>query len=847
MLEKMMKYAAFVTWFPLTLGGCASSGGLDSFRHIAVTYQSQEKQAGKEGFPSRMVLTNQGATALENKGWALYFNFGRPVIPDSLPETVLFTPVNGDLVRLEPTEQFGPLRPGESRPIPFRTRRGVFKECDAPAGLYFAVTKGSQAGQAVAISDYRIEPIPSSGDSFPTPQRRFRENASLSLLPTDQVAKIVPSAALYRPGNGSLFIKENMEIASPQSLSAEADFLAAALEPILGYLPRRAAEDAGPAANRILLRVGDLRLGSDKPAQEAYRLRIDDKGIEITGTEAAGVFYGIQSLRALLPTPGRTEQMVNVEPIELDYATLEDWPMFGYRGMHLDVSRNFHSKQSVLKLLDVMAFYKLNRFHFHLSDDEGWRLPVEALPELTQLGGRRGHSLDERDHLVPSYGSGPDPDASPGSGAYSRDDFIEILRYARQRHIEVIPEIDVPGHARAAIKSMQSRYHRLMTEGRPEEALEFLLSDPDDESQYRSIQGWKDNVVNPCQESTYRFLETVVDELVTLYREAGAPLTTIHSGGDEVPRGVWAGSPACQRLLAESQQLSSVEDLADYFLKRIHGLIDSRGLVSAGWEEIAFQESSLGQGDRKPHPDFREERFLAYVWNTSPGSGSQDGAYRLANAGCRVVLSNASNLYFDLAYDADPKEPGYTWAGLVDTRKPFEVAPFDLNRGGSDLEALTAEGKKNIAGIQGQLWSENAKGPELMEYLAFPKLLGLAERAWAQQPDWMSIDGPEREQALATAWNRFANALGQRELPRLDYLFGGVGYRLPPPGAVIEEGILKANLAFPGLEIRYTTDGTVPEADSTLYQGPVAVEGPVQLRSFDTRGRGSRVSAVSQE
>ncbi|MEE8583226.1 MAG: family 20 glycosylhydrolase [Acidobacteriota bacterium] len=844
----MMKYAAFATWFPLTLGGCASSAGLDSFRHISVTYQSQEKQAGKEGFPSRMVLTNQGATALENKGWALYFNFGRLVIPESLPESVHITPVNGDLVRLEPTERFAPLRPGESRQIPFRTRRGVFKECDAPAGLYFALTKGSQAGQAAAVSDYRIQPIPSSGDSFPAPQRRFRENASLSLLPADQVAKIVPTAALYRPGNGSLFINENMEIASSQSLSAEADFLAAALEPILGSAPQLVAEDSGPAPNRIILRLANLRLGSQAATKEAYRLRIDGQGIEIAGSDAAGIFYGIQTLRALLPLRSRLANVVQ-QPIELEYARLEDWPMFGYRGMHLDVSRNFHSKQSVLKLLDLMAFYKLNRFHFHLSDDEGWRLPVEALPELTQVGGRRGHSLDERDYLVPSFGSGPDPDASQGSGAYSRDDFIEILRYARQRHIEVIPEIDVPGHARAAIKSMQSRYHRLMAEGRPEEALEFLLSDPGDESRYRSIQGWKDNVVNPCQESTYRFLETVVDELVALYREAGAPLTTIHTGGDEVPRGVWAGSPACQRLLAESQQLSSVEELADYFLKRFHELIDSRGLITAGWEEIAFQESSLGHGhgDRKPHPDFLEERFLAYVWNTSSGSGSQDGAYRLANAGYRVVLSNASNLYFDLAYDADPKEPGYTWAGLVDTRKPYEFAPFDLTRGGSNLEALTAEGKKNIAGIQGQLWSENAKGPELMEYLAFPKLLGLAERAWAQQPDWMSMDGSQREQALATAWNRFANGLGQRELPRLDYLFGGVGYRLPPPGAVIEEGILKANLAFPGLEIRYTTDGTVPEADSTLYQGPVAVEGPVQLRSFDTRGRGSRVSAVSQE
>ncbi len=158
----------------------------------------------------------------------------------------------------------------------------------------------------------------------------------------------------------------------------------------------------------------------------------------------------------------------------------------------------------------------------------------------------------------------------------------------------------------------------------------------------------------------------------------------------------------------------------------------------------------------------------------------------------------------------------------------------------------TEAGKQNILGIQGQLWAENARGPAMMEYLAFPKLLGLAERAWSPPPAWAQIeDAAERRQQLDAAWSRFANTLGHRDLPRLDHLFGGVNYRLPPPGAVIEDGLLNANVAFPGLTIRYTTDGSEPTASSTLYEGPVAVSGTAKLKTFDARGGSSRTAVVS--
>src|SRR2546430_6711112 len=181
----------------------------------------------------------------------------------------------------------------------------------------------------------------------------------------------------------------------------------------------------------------------------------------------------------------------------------------------LDVARNFHPKAAVLRTLDLIARYKVNVFHLHLTDDEGWRIEMPSLPELTAVGARRGHTLDSGTHLPPAFGSGPDVDRTWGSAFYSRADYVEILRYAAARHIEVIPEIEMPGHARAAIKSMEANQ-------------QYRLNDPDDRSVYSSAQGYHDNVMNPALESTYHFIERVVGELVAMHREAGVPLRHIY-------------------------------------------------------------------------------------------------------------------------------------------------------------------------------------------------------------------------------------------------------------------------------------------------------------------------------
>jgi hexosaminidase len=234
--------------------------------------------------------------------------------------------------------------------------------------------------------------------------------------------------------------------------------------------------------------------------------------------------------------------------------------------------------------------------------------------------------------------------------------------------------------------------------------------------------------------------------------------------------------------------------------------------------------------------------------------------YKLANAGYKTVLGNVTNLYFDLAYEKHPEETGYYWGAFVDTKKVYEFNPFNIYLGatedkfGNPLDQekikskvkISEQGKKNILGIQGQLWGENLKGEKVLEYMAFPKLIALAERAWAQEPAWaITTNDGQRNAALNSVWNKFSNTIGQKELPRLDYLFGGVSYRISPPGAEIKDGQLYASVEFPGLIIRYTTDGSEPVASSAVYTGPVGIKAEtVKLKAFTTTDRASRTVVV---
>ena len=817
-----------------------------------------QQEAGKESegdrFQAEITITNRSAVPLGSKGWRLYFCNLRKFEQSLSADEVQISRVNGDLFWLGPQASFKPILPGESSTYSVRGMGSVVKECELPTGHYFVFydSQGKEIAVSAAI-EAKIAPFatreqtmrnPNDLVPVPTAGSRYEENLQLSKLPVDQVDLVLPTPEKLVRLPGKLVLDASAPICCDAGLEGEAQLLASQLSILFGKTV---------AVTKELEPLCLIRLQHGTHlAPEAYALSTSpDLGVTILGGGRAGVFYGVQSLLSLLP-PQAFEQPQDT--LTLPLVQIEDSPRFPYRGLLVDVARNFQSKETIKKLLDLMAFYKLNRLHWHLSDDEGWRVEIKAIPELTEIGSRRGHSVDERHWLIPSHGSGPDPEKTLGSGFYTQDEFVEILRYAAARHIVVIPEFDFPGHARAAIRATESRRLRLMEAGKPEQAAEFVLFDRDDPSKYESAQYFNDNVVDIGLESTFHFLDTVIGEIAGLYELAGVPLQVFHIGGDEVPHGAWQKSPAC-RALVDSGKVASLDQavLQDYFFLRMLDIFKRRNLRMAGWEEVLLTPNE--EGGKSPNRDFLGKPVAGYVWNNFWGWGQEDFAYRLANAGFDLVLCNATNLYFDLAHDKHPQEPGHGWAGYTELKKPYEFAPYNFFQNAhhdkmgrpipperfADAVRITDSGKARIRGIQGQLFSEFVRSPERLEYMTFPRTIALAERAWAKQPSWATANDPtQRELQLSTAWNRFVNTVGQRDLPRLDFLYGGTNYRIPLPGAKIVDGLLHANIALPGLELRYTTDGSQPRPDSSQYKNPVRIEGLVKLRAFDRRSRGSR-------
>ena len=854
-------YLSFL--FLIVLASCQQNNmQLPPIQDIAISWQMIANNGNS--YSSSFLIVNQSDTLFPANNWGLYFNQLPRTIGDVQSDGLNIRRVNGDFFEISPTPAFKGLLPGDSVQITFTTPFWATKESDAPCGLYFAFNNGEILE---TVTNYTVLPftepkqfLRNANDKIypPTAESIFTANSAIEHDSKEQMPPFLPTPKQFRYKKDSLEINANTTIVMADPLlENESNYLSNRLGSMLGNPPKIINDDT-ESNNKIVLSLRSKAIKGEETS--AYTLDIDQKkGIIIEGTDEAGVFYGIQSLLQLIPPKAFSQKM---PALALREISIKDAPAFSYRGMHVDVSRNFHTKEEVLKLLDVMALYKLNKFHFHLTDDEGWRLEISQLPELTSYGSQRGHTLDESEHLYPAYGSGAFNDY-PGSGYYSREDFIEILKFAKERHIEVIPEIDMPGHARAAIKAMEYRFNQLIEEGDAVAAQAFYLSDQQDTSKYESVQGYDDNVICVCQESTYDFLEVVVSEMVSMYEAAGVKLKTVHTGGDEVPQGAWSASKQCQDLLASNDKYQEVSDLPAYFVERFNGILQKFGITTAGWEEIALKIEHTADGERKEiNEAMLSKNLQPYVWNTVLGWGSEDLAYKLANAGFPVVMCNAPSLYFDFAYNGDPKEPGYYWGGLVDTRQVFRLAPYQLfltaeqDIMGNEVSPqelmqgrtlLTKEGKENILGIQGQLWSETVKTPEMFDYYLFPKLIGLAQRAWEGQPDWLNERNPAKQESdFKEAFGMFSAQVGQQVFPMLDNIYEGVHYRIPIPGAKIENGILTANIQYPGLEIRYTTDGTEPNENSTLYTAPIAVSGNVQLKAFNSLGRSSLTSYVGE-
>ena len=575
----------------------------------------------------------------------------------------------------------------------------------------------------------------------------------------------------------------------------------------------------------------------------SYQLNITNKVIEVIGVDANGVFNGLQSLASL----------VNLSDTRLPELSVVDEPHYQFRGMLVDVARNFHSKDFILKLLDQMAAYKLNKLHLHLGDDEGWRLEIPSLPELTEIGAQRCFDPSEEKCLMAQLGAGIDTNSAV-NGYYSVEDYQQILQAATARHIQVIPSLDMPGHSRSSVKAMTARYKKYQALEDEAKATEFLLEDFDDTTTYSSVQFYGDNTINACLESSYAFVTEVMLQVKQIHADAGQPLTRYHIGADETA-GAWIESPACKKFVANNDKgVTGMKDLGAYFVERVAGILSELDIETAGWSD----------GMEHTRVENMPAIVQANAWDTLFWGG-HDKVHQLANRNWQIVISTPDALYFDFPHEADPKEHGYYWASRhTNTEKVFQFMPdnlpvhaeFWLDREdkhytADDTKTPLAPGQKYL-GIQGQLWSENVRTDDMVEHKVFPRLLALAERAW-HLADWAvpynyqgasyssstDIFTEQMQVERDLAWSNFANTLGQKEFDKLE--IADISYRLPTVGAIIKEGKLNANIAFPGLIIEYQ----INDSEWFQYQQAVAVSGSVKVRSRSKNGlRTSRITEV---
>ena len=504
--------------------------------------------------------------------------------------------VNANFFRMYPAENFQPLAPGDSLTVKFCCTNGLKKMSHAPEGTYWVSQSGSKQGIPLPVG-LTIQPLKGmeTEDWYPAPDKIYASNLALETTAQLQQTDIFPSVKEAVPATGKegFAIENKVKLTFHPDFANEAELLKEKLATIHGL---EVVSEAPVTVHLDYLPERETAVNG-----EYYRIDTGNGLINISASTSHGIFNGTQTLLSLLKGQ---EKLFRLEAL-----SIRDYPDLPYRGQMLDIARNFTTVEHLKKLVDVISSYKLNVLHFHFSDDEGWRLEIPGLEELTSVGARRGHTTDELECLYPGYDGNYDPSAATsGNGYYTREEFIDLLRYAAQRHVRVIPEIESPGHARAAIVSMKARYHKYVNTA-PEKANEYLLSDAQDTSRYVSAQSYTDNVMNVALPSTYRFMEKVIRELIAMYEEAEVPLTTIHLGGDEVPEGAWMGSPVCRTFMDENG-MTSAHELSEYYITKMADYLQQHNLQFSGWQEVA-----LG------HPETTDRHLnqLAagvYCWNT---------------------------------------------------------------------------------------------------------------------------------------------------------------------------------------------------------------------------------------
>ena len=475
---------------------------------------------------------------------------------------------------------------------------------------------------------------------------------------------IVPEPSDVRVGEGVFSLTRRTEIRlsdGDSSLARAAGFFGELAGKSLGR-PLAVVRGGGQESGAICVALGDL------PA-EAYVLSVRSDRIDLTGGSPAGGFYGFQTLRQMLPESALRGEKARA--IDLPVVEIRDEPRIGYRALLLDAGRHFFGPEEVKSVIDLMAMHKLNRLQWHLTEDQGWRIEIRKYPELTRRGAWR-----DRSDLRPAEDGRPEKDPQPYGGYYTRQQVREIVRYAADRFIEIVPEIEMPGHAMAALAS----YPWLGCLGEGYEV--------------PSLWGVKEDVYCAGKDSTFVFLEDVLTEVTDLF-----PYELVHIGGDECPKARWKECPRCQRRMRD-EGLGSEEELQSYFVRRIERFLASRNRRMVGWDEI--RQGGLSE--------------TAIVLSRKREQGLRSA---LEN-GNDVIMTPYLNCYFDYYQGSRETEP-LAFGGFLPLRTAYDLDPF---------EGLNAEQSRRILGVQCNLWTEFVATLDHAEYMLLPRLAAFAERAW---------------------------------------------------------------------------------------------------------------------
>ncbi|KVE26953.1 beta-N-acetylhexosaminidase [Burkholderia singularis] len=735
----------------------------------------------------RLILQNRGRQLITDGGWRLYLHSIRRLFKIDRPGFTL-RHLTGDLYELTPQAGALKLAPGERVELPFVAEYWFLRYSDVLPRPYVVV-----AGAAPAVLRYNdTDDETRYVESLPADAQSNSAGNAPAVAAQPVTSRALPSVKRQRALGGALELR-GVALMLPDLAPTHV----AALRERAGTLGLDSANGA-PVAGMLAPR----RLPADIAVPGGYRLTIGPRGAFIEGYDTAGLYYGVQTLFSLTPAGGgRIPAML-----------VEDAPRFPHRGMHVDLARNFKHPATLRRLIDQMSAYKLNRLHLHLSDDEGWRIEIPGLPELTEIGARRCHDPGETRCLLPQLGSGPDNRS--GGGYLTRDDYIGLLRYAASRFVDVIPEIDMPAHSRAAVVTMEARYRRLHAAGREQEANAYRLLDPQDTSRLTTVQFYdRRSDLNPCVPGSLNFASKVIREIAAMHADAQAPLATWHFGGDEAKNILlgagfqaldgtdpgkgrvdlaaqdkpWARSPMCNALLQRGE-IKSIDELPTRFAKQVSAIVAANGIgTMAAWQD--------GLKHANGPQDFSTKHVMVSLWDTVFW-GAADSARDWSAKGYETVLALPDYLYFDFPYTTNPRERGYYWGShATDEYKVFSFAPENLpqnaelfgDRDGNPFDVTGTGAAPRIEGIQGQAWGEVMRNDRLLEYMAYPRLLALAERAW-HKADWelpyaagvrykLGDTHHVDKAALERDWAGFATVLKQRELAKLQR--AGIGYREP--------------------------------------------------------------------